>query len=228
MTREHWLSSAISLIRPFFKEATGEDLPDKLRVSCGWPSKGGLSTARPVFSQTFPPEASVGGNVEIFISPKLSSPVKDDGQGVLPSLLHECVHAVLGPDHDERFKSLSKALGFVGRSLHPPAVNDATKAILERMAGVLGDYPHSRVEPPAKEATETTKTSNRQRKISCPRVDLHTSGEEYILRGSAKVIAMGLPECPLCGSELVPETSDASPEDAPVDPYRDPSGPCEL
>jgi len=228
MTREHWLSSAISLIRPFFKEATGEDLPDKLRVSCGWPSKGGLSTSRPIFSQTFPPEASVGGNVEIFISPKLSSPVKDDGQGVLPSLLHECLHAVLGPEHDERFKSLSKALGFVGRSLHPPAVNDATKAILERMAVVLNEYPHARVEPPAKEASDTKKSSNRQHKIYCDRVDLHTPPKVYILRGSNECLAMGIPNCPNCGAELVRESPDTPPEDAPVDPYRDPSGPCEL
>jgi hypothetical protein len=45
MTCEDWLIELTNALRPVFQEI-GHPLPDKLRVSCGWPSSGGLNKKR--------------------------------------------------------------------------------------------------------------------------------------------------------------------------------------
>jgi hypothetical protein len=40
--REAWLAAAAEHFKPDFA-AHGYSLPDRLRVTCGWPSRGGLA-----------------------------------------------------------------------------------------------------------------------------------------------------------------------------------------
>ena len=42
-TREEWLGALVDALRPVFAEL-GYPLPDRIRVSCGWPSKSALSS----------------------------------------------------------------------------------------------------------------------------------------------------------------------------------------
>ena len=63
-TREEWLSRAIELMRPEF-EAAGAPLPERLAVSCIWPSEN----PQTMIGECWVAEASSRGSVEVFISP---------------------------------------------------------------------------------------------------------------------------------------------------------------
>ena len=41
-TREQWLAAMVDALRPTFA-SLGYPLPERIRVSCGWPSKSALS-----------------------------------------------------------------------------------------------------------------------------------------------------------------------------------------
>lgn len=212
-TREEWLEGAVERLRAFFK---GEELPlpDAIKVSCSWPTRGGLSKTRRVVGQCMDPACSAGGATEVFISPLLRETVGDDGQGVLPTLVHELAHAAVGVDagHGPEFLKAARKLGLVGKAT-ATAAGEALRERLHDLADELGDYPHHKVLPKEREAKKKD-TGNRQRKICCPRPDLHENKEDYILRASKKVIELGLPDCPLCGEILAEEeeTNDPQPE----------------
>lgn len=208
-TREEWLETAVEYLRALFG-AADFTLPPLIRVSCSWPSRGGLSKSRRVMGQCFDATCSTGGVTEIFISPMLKEVNGEDGKGVLPVLVHELLHAAIGTEcgHGPEFKAACKDIGLVGKPTSTVA-SDHLRGRLSIIADTLGDYPHFKLIPSEKERAAAAK--NRQLKISCPRLDLHEDKEPYILRGSRKVIDMGLPECPVCGEMLmeVKEKEDA-------------------
>lgn len=203
-TREAWLETAVEYLRALFG-AADLTLPPLIRVSCSWPSRGGLSKSRRVMGQCFDAACSTGGVTEIFISPLLREVNGEDGKGVLPVLVHELVHAAIGCDagHGPEFKAAAKDVGLVGKPTSTSA-GESLRAKLALIAETLGDYPHYKLVPTEKQKTPAS-AKNRQRKITCPRLDLHETKEPYILRGSRKVIQMGLPNCPVCGETLVAE-----------------------
>lgn len=210
-TREEWLETAVEYLRVLF-EAAEFTLPPLIRVSCSWPSRGGLSKSRRVIGECFDATCSTGGVTEIFISPMLTEVNGEDGNGVLPVLVHELLHAVIGTEHGPEFKAACKDIGLVGKPTSTSA-SDHLRGRLSIIADTLGDYPHFKLIPSEKERAVAAK--NRQLKISCPRLDLHETKEPYIFRGSRKVINMGLPKCGVCGETLVEETSEADESNIP-------------
>ena len=90
MTREDWLNAMVACLRPHFA-AHGATVPERLRVSIGFPSHGGLSLKRRRTGEHWGEACSADGHHEIFISPLL-------GQAeACSTLAHELTHACLPP-----------------------------------------------------------------------------------------------------------------------------------
>ena len=110
-TRESWLLACIELLKPDFIEV-GATIPDKLRASCGWPSKSGLAKKKRRIGEAWSAKCSGDETFEIFISPVLK-----DGRPVLATLVHEIVHCAVGVEagHKGPFKRIALAIGLEGK-----------------------------------------------------------------------------------------------------------------
>src|SRR6516162_3216105 len=107
--REVWLSAAVEHFKPDF-EAYGYPLRAPVRVTCGWPSQGGLARRARVIGECWATTYSADGANEIFISPILADPIE-----VGDTLVHELVHAAVSkPGHKEPFRSLALKMGLLG------------------------------------------------------------------------------------------------------------------
>lgn len=189
-TREQWLQAAVEKLRPLFAEIDVE-LP-AVRVSVGWPSKGGTASKGKVIGQCWKSTVATDGVAQIFISPILGEDIVQ-GLGVL---LHELVHASddCASGHKGDFAKRARKLGLAGKLT--ATVVDADSNLydeLERIVGELGDYPHAVLQ--FEEMLEQRpKQTTRMLKVVCPE-------DDYTIRTTRKWIDMGLPTCP-CGSEM--------------------------
>src|SRR5947209_2367227 len=111
--REGWLEQAVSFLVAHMVQH-GVPAPS-VRVSCGWPSRGGLAARAVVVGQCFPPQLCKDGTPQIFISPRLADSIE-----VLGTLLHELVHAAVGCQYGHR-KEFSQAARRVGLDGPPTA-----------------------------------------------------------------------------------------------------------
>lgn len=199
--RESWLAAALVELRPMFADQ-GIGLPENLRISCGWPVRGGMSKKKRVLGECWKAEAAVDGINQIFVSPWVSNPVE-----VLAILVHELIHAALpGAKHGAEFKGAMKKVGLVGKATATQAGDDLL-VVLTDLAGKLGDYDNSQLGLDIPADSPKPQTS-RQRKIFCPGKIEHHPGTEVIYRASKKVADLGLPECPVCGTQLELESDE--------------------
>lgn len=190
-TREAWLEAAVACITPLF-EQHGYKVPP-LRVSTGWPVRGGLGKKKRVVGECWNKDAATDCVPQIFISPWLVEMVSLDG-GVLPTLVHEIVHAVVGhkEKHNKVFGKCARAVGLEGK-LTATHAGDALVESCRVWSDSLGDYPHARLnglkEPSKKQGT-------RMVKCECEA----SEGEEicgYTVRTTKKWIEVGAPLCPV-------------------------------
>lgn len=182
ITREQWLNRAVVLFKPIFKKA-GFPLPEKVRVSCGWPSAVRKARGKTTIGQCWAPEASGDKTTELFISPLL-----DDANKVLSTTAHELVHAAVGTKcgHRGAFIACAKAIGFTKPWTTTPE-SDELKAALKVIAAKLDAYPHSRLTP---SKSGIKKQGTRMLKTEC-----ETCG--YTARVSKKwLVEVGAPHCP--------------------------------
>jgi rubrerythrin len=187
--REAWLDAAVDLMRPMFA-ARKYKIPSKLRVSCGWPSRGGTSEKKRTLGQCWPAEADSKGVHQIFVSPYLDKAV--DAQGVLEVLVHEIVHAVVGLSHghDKVFKKCAEAMGLEGKVTAQEA-SDELMAHTKEWAGVLGEYPNGRLDL---KKSPVKKQTTRLIKCECKECG-------YVCRTTKKWIEeVGAPHCPKHGA----------------------------
>ena len=176
-TREEWLEAAVELFRPLFK-GKNRDIP-AVKVSTGWPSRGGLAKNKRVLGQCWEKTASEDkATAQIFISPLLVDPV--DPWGVLSVLGHELCHAVAGPQqgHGKIFKTIGKELGLTGKAAHMIAGEDLLERFKQWLAD-LGPYPHQKINPAL---SGVKKQTTRMLKCIC------SCGCEYKVRMSRKLI----------------------------------------
>lgn len=143
--REAWLAAGVEHFRPDFA-ANGYPLKRKVRVTCGWPSRGGLALKARTVGECWYASASADGANEIFISPVLADPIT-----VGHVLLHELCHAAVAtPGHRDPFRSLALKMGLTGpmRSTTP---GDLLKMRLNALCDELGPYPHAALNGTAQE-----------------------------------------------------------------------------
>lgn len=182
MNREQWLLRLTALYAPGFKKL-GHPLP-RTRVSCGWPVGRALAgTKSRSVGQCWPPEASIDGHTEIFVSPYLSDSIE-----VAHTLLHELIHAAIGTEHghDALFRKVALKFGLTGKMTSTVPGPELEKSII-KLVDKLGKYPHATLDMSTRK-----KQGTRLVKASC-------SECEYTIRITRKWIdEVGLPECPAC------------------------------
>jgi hypothetical protein len=179
LTREGWLELAIERLRPWFIKASAK-LPDNIRVTVGFTSRGGKKAIGQVWSDT----ASEGGVFEIFIHPSLEQ------EKALGVLVHELVHVAVGlkEGHGRKFKALAIRVGLTGKM----RATEETEALIYHFTTLkLPDYPHYMLNIGG-ESNAPKKQGTRLIKAECS-----TTG--YNVRITQKWIdEYGLPECPCC------------------------------
>lgn len=157
-TREEWLQAAVSLMTPLFEGAKYK-VP-KIHVACGWPSSRGLSIKKRCLGQAWHKDASSDGVPQIFISPWLM--LIEDPQGVLPTLVHEVVHTVVGNDqkHNKVFGKCARAVGLEGK-LTSTLAGEKLLEGCKQWSAKLGPYPHGKLDmlkgPVKKQTTRMVK-----------------------------------------------------------------------
>lgn len=202
-TREQWLTEAVVLMTPLFS-GHGYKIP-KVRVSCGWPSSGGLAKKRTI-GQHWAPFAATDKVGQIFISPWLDGDPKDE-QGVLSTLVHEVVHAVVGNEekHNKVFGKCARAVGLEGKLTATTASKDLLVRFEEWMKD-LGPYPHGRLD---KLKSPIAKQTTRSVKCECPKCG-------FTVRTTRKWLDdVGAPHCPKHGAMkyTIPDELEREDED---------------
>jgi hypothetical protein len=193
--RESWLQECIRLLSPLFAEQD-EQLPERIRISCGWPSSHGKSEKNRALGECWEAAASADGTVEIFINPMISEPLE-----VAATLVHELVHALGIRGHGRSFKGVAEAVGLMG-PMRATRAGEALREKLHEIAAVLGPYPHAAIDPGAHAGSKQT---TRLLKAVCPDpVCMCRQATPYTIRITRKWIEYGLPTCP-CGVQMIIE-----------------------
>lgn len=191
INREEWLQQFVELLRPYFKEYVGQEIPEKVHVSCGWPSSKGLARKARALGECFPSRMSKAEYNEIFISP-----TKNDSFEVGAMLVHELIHAVddCVNSHHGRFIDLAKKAGLC-RPWTSTTPGDALAGVLREMIATLGQYPHSELDKTAFD--DVKKQGTRLIKVACPEADCGV-----VCRMTRKYIETGrIPTC-ACGTKM--------------------------
>ena len=182
LTREGWLNLAVERLHPMFTEA-GATIPEKVRVSCGWPSVRALAHSKRRIGECWSPSVSADQTIEMFISPSLGK-----ADQVLPVLVHELVHAAVGNEagHRAPFSRLAAKLGLV----KPWTATTASPELAKKLSTLMPEaYPHAAID-----RTKQPKQGTRMVKVICP-------GCGYTIRTTNKWIEVGLPTC-VCGEQM--------------------------
>lgn len=148
-TREQWLVAAgreilDQIILPV-APVTKVTRDTGWAVSCGWPSVRGLSRTRQRTGECWAVSACKDGSTaHIFVSPILDEPIEKDNYGVLPTLVHELVHAVVGTKegHRGKFATVARAVGLAGKLTGTHAGEELVEK-LRALETELGPYPHA-------------------------------------------------------------------------------------
>lgn len=189
--REDWLNEAARMIHERYRTAfdthfamAGHQRLEKLLVSTGFPSTGGLTK---VIGQCWKAQTSESGeHHQIFINPRLGNVVE-----VVATLAHEMVHAADDCEHKHRgpFVRCVRDLGLEGKATATVAGEEFASFAAE-VEKALGAYPHQRLKPMATEKKQTA----RMLKLEAPCCG-------YVVRTTKKWLEVGVPSCP-CGTEM--------------------------
>ncbi len=196
-TREEWLAALTDKLRPLFA-ATDYPLPEKIRTSCGFPSKNALAKKRKRVGEAWSSEASEDQHFETFVSPMVSDPVE-----VAAIQVHELCHCAVGLacKHRKPFTTAARAIGLEGRPTSTVA-GEALKETLEEFVEEIGLYPHAKLV----HSSSPKKQSTRMIKVVCPKLECG-----FLVRTTKKWLEIGVPTCP-CGEKMEAELPDTDEE----------------
>lgn len=185
-TREEWLVAAVDMFRPAFESAKAK-IPEKVKVSMGFPAKGGLRK-RMVTGVCYSAIASADGIPQIYINPTLDTIGGEDG--ILGTLVHACGKS----GHGKEFRELATAVGLEGKMASSVAslwLQDEFEHIMQ----CLGAFPHSTLTLSLSSAIGQKPDKCRMHKCECTECG-------YTVRIANKWIEVGVPNCPACNVEL--------------------------
>lgn len=197
--REAWLLKLAELMQPAMIGAARLEFP-QYRVTCGFPSRGGLAKKKRVVGQCWSAKASSDRHAEIFVTP-----LEDNPEEVASTLAHELIHACL-PEagHKAPFARAAKALGFKAPWTSTPET-DEFWAWVRPLLAQMPAYPHGRLHDMAPVAAPKPQ-KGRLLKAEC------ACG--YTVRITRKwVVEAGPPHCPQHGAMCVDLGDDAGEED---------------
>src|SRR5215472_15899614 len=173
--RQRWLEAAVEALRARFTDA-GYAIPEKVRVSIGWPKRAASCGA---IGECWATEASSDRHAELFISPQLT-----DAARIVDVLAHELDQARVGTKagHGKAFKQCALAIGLVG-TMRATTAGPEFSAWAEALFKRIGPYP-------AGFLTDTPKQGTRMLKCDC-------SSCGYTVRITRKWLTLaGPPICP--------------------------------
>jgi len=182
LERQQWLERAVEALRNKFIGA-GYAIPDKVRVSIGWPKRAASCGA---IGECWATEASSDRHAELFISPQLT-----DAARIVDVLAHELDHARVGTKagHGKAFKQCALAIGLVG-PMRATTAGPEFSAWAEALFKRIGPYP-------AGYLTDTPKQGTRMLKCEC-------STCSYTVRITRKWLDLaGPPICPTDKIKLI-------------------------
>jgi hypothetical protein len=190
--REAWLHHVAEALRPVFV-AAGFPIPPNIRLTCGFPSRGGMAVKRQTIGQCWASTSSKDGRFEIMISPVIDDPMRVAGV-----LAHELTHAAVGlqAGHRGAFRRVASKIGLEGpmpRTIEGEAFKRKLAPILE----ATGPYPHAELLR-AGASTGPKKQTTRLIKCKCR----HESPDRicgYTVRVTRQWLNVGPPHCPLHG-----------------------------
>jgi len=180
--RQRWLEAAVEALRARFTDA-GYAIPEKVRVSIGWPKRAASCGA---IGECWATEASSDRHAELFISPQLT-----DAARIVDVLAHELDHATVGTKagHGKAFKQCALAVGLVG-PMRSTTAGPEFVVWAETLFKRIGPYP-------AGFLTDTPKQGTRMLKCECS-----TCG--YTVRITRKWLDLaGPPICPTDKIKLI-------------------------
>jgi hypothetical protein len=178
--REEWLDLAVPEVSALLKDRADVVVP-QVRVSTGWPSKGGTSTKKRTIGECWKAEVSGDGVPQIFISPVLDDPIQ-----ILGVLVHELIHAIHPTaKHQGDFIKTAKAVGLTPKWTATGVDAELLAPALKEIADELGEYPHSKLTPSIQRPVQTTRM-----------LKLEAMDCGYIVRTTQKWIDEGMPLCP--------------------------------
>lgn len=185
-SREEWLNALVASHRPHF-ERVGYPLPEKIRVSVGFPLN---SRKGKVIGVCYRVEASSDGVNEIFVTPTL-----DDSAKLAEVLTHELAHAATpGDKHGPTFGKCVRALGLEGK-LTATVAGEGWHEWADPILEALGPIPHAALNPFEHAKKQTTRLLKGEC-LSCG----------FVVRLTAKWVnkAEGSLQCPdsACGGDL--------------------------
>ena len=157
MNREQYLTEATRQLQRLAFEPASLQIPEDVRLTCGWTHKGGTSAKRKTVGQCWPRELSEEKVNQVFISP-----VVGDTLEVLGILAHELVHAIddCQNGHKAPFRRMALAIGLTGKM----TATETGTELLEKFKTIqedLGEYPHEPLQAPP------PKQKNRQLLLLC-------------------------------------------------------------
>ena len=180
INREHWLTLLAKKLETQLFKPLGHQMPAQWRVTCGFPSKGGLGHSKRTIGQNWAPHCSSDETTEIIISITL-----EDQMEIAGVLAHEMIHSILGNQegHGKNFRKLALAIGLTGK-MTATTTGEAFEAAVAPLLKALGKYPHRKLD-----STQRKVEGTRMVKVSCPDCG-------YTLRTTRKWIAVAVPACP--------------------------------
>ena len=145
LNREGWLTELARQVEPMFTKK-GFNL-GSYRVTCGWPSRGGVGATRRVLGECHGIKSSSAGVSELFITPLLDDLVEVSG-----TLAHEMAHiaAGVGAGHGKKYLHVCNNVGLLKGKATQAMPGEAMEAELAKIMDRLGAYPHQRMQLIAK------------------------------------------------------------------------------
>lgn len=157
-TREEWMQAFTDAARPRFEEL-GSPLPEVVRVSVGWPSKGKRSNT---IGECWVAEASRDGVCEIFIRPSL----QDDPRRIAGVLTHELVHAAGHRGHGADFRKVAVGLGLEGK-MTATTEGEQFYAWADPILTKIGLFPGAALADTMESVGGEKKQTTRMKKVTC-------------------------------------------------------------
>jgi len=216
--REEWLTRAVDAYFRAVFERLGYKIPRPIHLSVGWGRGRNGAESKDMPGQCWSGSWSTDGAPHVFISPSLgyaNETADEDGNpvpGVLGVLAHMLVHAALDPfmDHGAEFRKLARALGLEGPMAATEVGNPlgAEFHLLTQDDGILGPYPHAKIEvlefpaqvpqlvgvgPRRAHSGPAKQTGSRHAKVMCVQ-----HPDNYVVRTSRAAVERGMG--PLCGA----------------------------
>ena len=194
--RESWLNSMAQELkkRVFAKAGLKLDL-NTIKISVGYPPKGGASKVGKAIGVCFPKAASDANVNEIFINPCLDKSQVTKVAGVL---VHELIHAIddCRNGHGPVFRKMAIACGLEGK-MTATTESAKLKEISNNITKKIGPYPHKKLNYEIGRKKQTT----RNLKIECPKC--WQTGDPYFVRMSRTMFEKAAPTCGVCGTKMV-------------------------